>query len=459
MHVCESRKVLFSILTCIGILPVLVQCNVFAGAIDCNSKGGSSVRPAQDSGRLPAKSYEMQAKEYLKSILYTRQEIKDWINGKRMLSGVWERNGEMYQNVLGRTGETYDSLLGWLHINRVERDGVDGSKVTYSYAGARRMIMYEDKPCRINTYGDSFTHCDQVSDGETWQEVLAAHLCEPVRNFGVGGFSVYQAYLRMKQEETRTPAKYIIFNIYCDDHYRNLHAWRNIREGYTPKDRQGSVLSPPKPYVRVNLSTGEFKEFPNPCPTRESAYNLCDLDWVYNTFKDDFVLRIILAQRNVDNNSPADSYADIAELAWEQGFKMQIDSKESLQNAIDTIYTKAAIFATMRIVEKVEKYAAEHDKKVLYVLSYDSDPVKKAIQEGTRFDQEFVDFLNRKKLPYVDLMEAHLKDFAKFSISCDEYAERYWIGHYNPRGNFFEAFAIKPKLVEMLEPKPIPYSN
>ena len=54
-----------------------------------------------------------------------------------------------------------------------------------------------DRPCRMNTYGDSFTQCHQVSDGETWQEYLAAHLGEPVRNFGVGGYGVYQAYRRM----------------------------------------------------------------------------------------------------------------------------------------------------------------------------------------------------------------------------------------------------------------------
>jgi hypothetical protein len=219
------------------------------------------------------------------------------------------------------------------------------------------------------------------------------------------------------------------------------------------------VVSPSQPYVRVNLSTGECLEFPNPCPARESVYNLCDLDWVYETFKEDFVLRIILAKRNLDHNSPGDSYADIAALAREQGLEMQIDSEESLRHAIDTLYTKAAIFASMCIVEKVEEYAAEHDKKVLYVLSYDPDILRTIVQGTPRFDQEFVDFLRRKNLPYIDLLEIHLKDFSKFNIPYDEYANRYWIGHYNPRGNFFQAFAIKDKLVEMLEPKPIPYSD
>ena len=45
----------------------------------------------------------------------------------------------------------------------------------------------EEKACRINTYGNSFTQCHQVSNGEAWQEDLAAHMGEPIRNFGMGG--------------------------------------------------------------------------------------------------------------------------------------------------------------------------------------------------------------------------------------------------------------------------------
>ena len=158
-------------------------------------------RPAPES-----EAWERQAHAYLKSILYPREQLEDWILGKATL------------------GEAYDSQLGWLFADRRVKHGVDGSISTYRYAGARRTIMYGDNPCRINTYGDSFTHCDQVSDGETWQEVIAAHLCEPLRNFGVGGYSVYQAYLRMVREETRTPARYIIFNIY-DDRSLSKPAW------------------------------------------------------------------------------------------------------------------------------------------------------------------------------------------------------------------------------------------
>ena len=118
---------------------------------------------------------------------------------------------------------------------------------------------------------------------ESWQEVLAAHICEPVRNFGVGGYSVYQSYLRLKREEVRNPAKYIIFNIFEDDHFRNLSSWQNINSG-----KNAHNITPTRPFVNVNPDTGALIERDNPCPTRDSVYNLCDLEWVCANFEHDF---------------------------------------------------------------------------------------------------------------------------------------------------------------------------
>ncbi len=181
---------------------------------------------------------------FAKELLYKKEEVDDWLNGKSAFS-------------------QYDGELGWLLSDCHVPDGVDGSWSKYSYEdggkGCRKIINYADKKCRINSYGDSFTQCHQVSDGETWQEILAAHIGEPIRNFGVGGWSVYQAYLRMKREEKKTPAKYIIFNIWGDDHFRNLDAWRNIRVRKT-----AGFGEPTLPYVEVNPKTKSFKECPNP---------------------------------------------------------------------------------------------------------------------------------------------------------------------------------------------------
>ena len=385
---------------------------------------------------------DRQAREFLRDNLYTREELHSLIHST------------------SPRGETYDPAMGWVHHNRRSRHGVDNSVVTYRYdtTGARRMMHYGDRPCRINTYGNSFTHCDQVSDGETWQEVLAAHLIEPVRNYGVGGYSVYQAYLRMIQEEAQTPGDYIIFNIYYDDHYRNLHSWRFLRAVSSAAERDGA-WGPPLPFLKVNPSTGEFREYPNPCPTAASfASDMLDLDWVYKVFKDDFVLRLSLARRNIKAGIPQHSYEDIECLAQEQGVDVQIDDADSLASVIHRIYTRAGLWASMRVIEKVEKFAHDQGKKVLYVLSYGGAPwLYTELAEGRRFDQPLVDFLQQQQLDYVDLLLAHRDELARFNEGTAEYLSRYYVGHYNPRGNFFCAYAIKDTLVSLLEPKPVPY--
>ena len=108
----------------------------------------------------------------------------------------------------------FDPELGYVLRDCKQKDGMDGAWTVYRYNkkyGHRKLINYPDHPCRVNTYGDSFTQCHQVSDGETWQEYLAAHLGEPIRNFGVGGYGVYQAYRRMlRMEKTEVGTPYVL---------------------------------------------------------------------------------------------------------------------------------------------------------------------------------------------------------------------------------------------------------
>jgi hypothetical protein len=180
----------------------------------------------------------------------------------------------------------YDEELGWIHADAMhEGDGVDGSDTFYHYEddGARRMVNHRDVPCRIHTYGNSFTHCDQVNDGETWQEYLAAQLQEPVRNYGVGGYSVFQAYRRMRKvhREGKNHASHIILNIFEDDHFRNLDSWRGLRHG------RASNCGYTLPHLRVDRQSGQVTEHENLLPHAENVSRLCDLDFIYKAFHDD----------------------------------------------------------------------------------------------------------------------------------------------------------------------------
>jgi hypothetical protein len=376
-------------------------------------------------------------REFLGEILYTKKEVDDWLAGKAF------------------PFSKYHPEFGWLLNNASFKDGVDDSISTYTYRGddgERIMGNYAHKSCRINTYGNSFTQCHQVSDHETWQEVLAAHLQEPVRNFGVGGWSVFQAYLRMLKEEKRTPADYIIFNIYDDDHKRNLDSWRNIRVNKHPQH-----IEAPLPYVKVNLNEQTMIECKNPCPTPESLYNLCDLEKTYQIFRDDFVLKILVAHRNSKVKNAEKAYSELMDLIKTHGIRTKIDDGDTLAREAEEIHTKTALFSTMRIIEKIEKFAKEKNKRILYILSYPGRSLAKYIKEGFRNDLELIDFMKEKNLPYIDLMEIHKKDYLQYNLEMKSYIDKYFIGHYNPLGNFFCAYGIKDKLVEMLDPKPLPY--
>jgi hypothetical protein len=371
------------------------------------SAGGSGSQP---------EATEKQVRDFLRPLLLAAEDVDLWF--KRQEFPFCK----------------YDAELGYLHIDRDFQEGLDGAVCRYRYDkfDARRMFAHNGEPCRINTYGDSFTSCEQVSDGETWQEALAAHLGEPVRNFGIGGYSVYQAYLRMLREEQRAPARCIIFNIFDDDHARNLHGWQRLKFGVNRKSPNPTV-----PHVTVDLDKGTITDRPNPCPTVQSVKDLSDLERVYSLFHDDFYLhnRLAWAARKARGEPvPPTDYDD--------------------QRLI-----KHGIFASTRIIDRVNEFAKKNGKQVLYVLSYGAYTIRQFIEKGVRFDQALVDYLNEAKLPYVDLMQAHATDAAGFKGTPDEALSRYFIGHYNPLGNDFCAFAMKDPLVKMLDPRPPAYSR
>ena len=198
-------------------------------------------------------------------------------------------------------------------------------------------------------------------------------------------------------------------------------------------------------------------EKPNPCPTPESVYNLCDLDWVVDRFKNDFALSIMLAHASAKSSNPERRYDDALKLAATHGIVTRVDTAKAFSPAAAALHHRAAYYSSERIIEKIEAFAREHHKRVLYILSYPAQAIAQFVSEASRPDQPFVDFMRRKGLPVIDLMQAHVDEFKHYRGDVNDYLKQYFIGHYTPRGNFFTAMAAKNRLVELLEPKPLPY--
>jgi len=358
----------------------------------------------------------------------------------------------------GPSWAQYDPELGYILGNYLPSDGMDKSATlsTVQTNGARTSFVYAGKKCRINTYGDSFTQCHQVSDAETWQEYLAGHLGEPIRNFGMGGYGVYQAFRRMVREErTDHAAEYLIFYIWGDDHIRSLLRCRHAAI-FRWWDHQGGRMFHNNfwPNLELDLQTGRFVEKENLLPTRESLYQMTDPQWMVEHLKDDLALELLAYKQGLIRGLDRKR---IDPLAARLEFSMDWDRPSILPTQSAELLDRYSLRATRFVLEKAREFARQNHKKLLVVLFDPSRALAEVRRSATRYDQEIVDYLAREKFDYFDMNEVHLRDFKNFNLPYEEYLKQYFIGHYSPRGNHFFAYSIKNTVVKWLDPKPITY--
>lgn len=383
---------------------------------------------------------------YLRSLMPTQRMIEHFINPDPIAAPV----ASNLRSMCNAGGSTYDAELGWIKRTCVCEDGIDGSLAYFNTEadGARKVINFAGRPCRILTFGNSFTQCSQVNDGETWQEALAAHFQEPIRNYGVGGYSVYQAYLRMRKVLSSTPAEYVILNIWDDDHFRNIDDWRSIRFG----SRGRFTL----PHIHVNDDLTECQEIENRCKTPDSLNHLQDFDYVWNTFKENPVLQAleIIAKKN---DGKLQRFGD-DELRFRNDVTARMMSQSEPDSQIRMVYVDKALAATRHVIQKARKLTEETNTKLLVILSFSRTSVIDDLRGGTRFDRSFLDWLRSESIHFIDLRDSFKSEFESIGGRDPEsYLDRYYIGHHTAFGNSFFAESIRREIVEWLDPRPVPY--
>lgn len=352
----------------------------------------------------------------------------------------------------------FDPELGYVLGNDISWGGIDGSRPIFSVAanGARKSAMYPGVTCRINTYGDSFTGCDQVNDHETWQEYLGAHFGEPVRNFGMGGYGFYQAYRRMvRTEVTADGAEYVLLYIWGNDHMRSLLRCRYalIRPWW---DSRGGRMFHNNfwAHIEMDLDTGRLVEKPNLLPTPESLYQMTDPDFLVEALRDDWMLQIAVHSEGWIDEIEREPVNRLAEILGTEPLPQ--GKGQETRSAAVRIRDCYGFAATRQILVQAEEFTREHGKKLVIVL-FDPKVTRELIAQESRYDQEVVDFLENRRFKYFDMNRVHAADFKSFRLTLEEYMKRYFIGHYSPAGNHFFAFAIKNSLLEWLDPKPVTY--
>lgn len=361
----------------------------------------------------------------------------------------------------------FDPELGYTLRDSFLPDGLDGCRTLQRYepAGCRRRIQFAANPCRINTYGNSFTQGAQVSDGETWQEVLAAHLCEPIRNFGIGGHGVYQAIRRLRRHEaTDQQADHLILTIWGDDHIRSINSWRWLTyfRDWNHPSMDHLFHSNPWDYARLDDTTGELVEVANEFVTPEDLYKLTNEEFVVEHFRQDPVVNILagLERPNLMNLEIIEHFAKLA-----GGLELDFSSDEARFRSGWRAYNAYGVAVTIKLLAALHQEFKSQGKKLFVVLAYPDSSIIEVCSGIPREETRYPDWhpvqlrhaLRDLSVPFVDMLHAHLVDFHSSCITPEKYVQRYYIGHYNPTGNHFLAHSIRQQIVKWLDPKPPAY--
>ena len=205
-------------------------------------------------------------------------------------------------------------------------------------------------------------------------------------------------------------------------------------------------------------------EKPSLCPTKPSLYQLCDLDFLVQSFREDEIAHLLFAQRTgtVLNGSALEA------TAAKCGAKVPDVSKpETVKVGATALLHAYAVKVGMEIMDRLHAFCKANGKQLMVLLSYPVGAVWHACNRTKPGDpdhvdwhpQYFKDHLKARGITLVDSLPAHVAEFDTFKLSAKEYVDRYYIGHYTPRGNHFFAYAVKDAIRDSLSPLPPAYQN
>ena len=276
----------------------------------------------------------------------------------------------------------------------------------------------------------------------------------------MGGFGVYQAYRRMlREEKTENAAEYLILYIWGDDHIRTLLRCRYaLISGWNREQerKEGVGIMFHGNFwcnIEMNMQTGRLEEHESRIRTPEKLYQMTDPEWMYENLIDDLALQMYLFKLGHIRDIDTGQMLRLAGFLGTGFDQKAADLRAEVGNLLD----RYAYAATRYILKKARAFASANDKKLMVLLFDPYGAMRQLLNGQPRTDQEIVDFLEANGFNYFDMNLVHVEDYQNFKLSIEDYYDRYFIGHYNPRGNHFFAYSLKPRIVEWLDPKPFTY--
>ncbi|MCP4110680.1 MAG: SGNH/GDSL hydrolase family protein [Desulfobacteraceae bacterium] len=120
----------------------------------------------------------------------------------------------------------HSSTMGWtikkngaMHLYKANSQGIRASK--------EYPLIPPENIVRISSFGDSFTHCDDVENEDSWQEkLMVTDENLEVINFGVPGFGLDQAFLRYQEDGVQFNSHIVLIGFMSENICRNINVFR-----------------------------------------------------------------------------------------------------------------------------------------------------------------------------------------------------------------------------------------
>jgi hypothetical protein len=314
----------------------------------------------------------------------------------------------------------------WQDLYRSNSKGLRG--------GREYQAMPSNNSIRISSFGDSYTHCDDVKNEETWQEQLqnADHRLE-VLNFGVGGYGLDQAFLRYSEEGKLYNSHIILIGFMKENINRLVNVFRPF---YFP----GIPLTKPRYFIREN----ELILLNNPLSTfNDCSVLLHNPKALLSKFgENDYYYKIL----------PKEHFLDFSPSV--RLFKLLYYTiyNRYLGNSGRTIYNKNGSYnqnsEAFKICTKLfdEFYCLAQKNKSLPIIILFPGPedIKQYHKNRIKSYSSLIHYFDSRGYRYIDLLDV----FERYGVSShsDDIFGKFY--HHSPLGNLNVAKAILDYLKE-----------
>lgn len=249
--------------------------------------------------------------------------------------------------------KAFDSELGWT--------------TTYETPfGERPRPQKYERPL-LASYGDSYTHCDEVSAAQTWQTYLSDTLEADIFNFGVGGYGTDQAYLRFRKDRPPQGTKYVSLGLILENINRTVSIYRKF---YFPPTQ--IPLTKPS----FELREGKLLLIPNPIQKSEDILKLTDPEFIRRIGANDFWF----IQEPKQHYGFPYSLLLFSRSLWQKAFNSfdRVQSEIDAQPSIDLWAEPERASQFLAILDQFNREVREAGQKPIIVISPTPGDVSKA---------------------------------------------------------------------------------